>query len=258
MGTSLVRSTADDGVAVLVRDNPPLNVTTLELVRDLHAELTRLVADDRVRVLILAAAGRAFGAGSDIKEFDELIAAGDVVERKMAFENETFSMLADFRCPTIAALAGDAYGGGLELALCCDLVIAEAGAKVGFPEVKLGVLPGSGGAARAVRRIGQTRVNEMILFGDPVAADTACAWGLINAVVEQGKALAVARQWAARLAAGSPVGLEACKRAIRDAVNAPVEVAIAQSLELTRQTYAAADVREGIRAFFAKEQPRFG
>lgn len=243
---------------MLVRDDPPLNLTTLELTRALHAELTRLAADDRVRVLILAAGGRAFGAGSDIKEFDALITAGDLVDRKMAFENETFTMLADFRRPTIAALAGDAYGGGLELALCCDLVIAEAEAKVGFPEVKLGVLPGSGGAARAVRRIGQARVNEMILFGDPVAAETACAWGLINAVVEQGQALAVAQQWAARLAVGSPVALEACKQAIRDAANTPVEVAIARSLELTRQTFAAADIREGVRAFFAKEQPRFG
>jgi enoyl-CoA hydratase len=258
MGTPLVRSTIGDGIAVLIRDNPPLNLTTLELTRALHAELTRLAADDHVRVLILATGSRAFGAGSDIKEFDGLIAAGDVVERKMAFENETFTMLADFPRPTIAALAGDAYGGGLELALCCDMVIAEAGTKVGFPEVKLGVLPGSGGAARAVRRIGQARVNEMILFGDPVGAETACAWGLINAVVEQDQALAVARQWAARLAAGSAVALEACKQAIRDAVNAPVDVAIDRSLELSREAFAAVDVREGVRAFFAKEQPRFG
>lgn len=258
MGMPLVRSTVEDGVAVLARDNPPLNLTTLELTRALHAELTRLAADDHVRVLILTTGGRAFGAGSDIKEFDALIAAGDVVERKMAFENETFTMLADFPRPTIAALAGDAYGGGLELALCCDLVIAEAGVKVGFPEVKLGVLPGSGGAARAVRRIGQARVSEMILFGDPVGAETACAWGLVNAVVDKGQAMVVAQRWAARLAAGSAVALEACKQAIRDAVNAPVDVAIGRSLELTRQTYAAADIREGVRAFFAKEQPRFG
>ncbi|MGH2927548.1 MAG: enoyl-CoA hydratase/isomerase family protein, partial [Solirubrobacteraceae bacterium] len=163
----------------------------------------------------------------------------------------------DFPRPTVAALNGGAYGGGLEIALACDLIIAEAGSSVGFPEVKLGVFPGSGGPARVIRRIGESRAKEFMFFGDPLPVETAHAWGMINKIVEPGAALPTAMEWARRLADGSQFALEVCKRAVTAAANLPADVAIADSLELTREAFAGPDVAEGIRAFFAKEPPTF-
>ena len=140
----LVRVTVEAGVAVLTLDNPPLNVVTLELTRRLRAALDRLAADPAARVLVVTGAGtRAFCAGSDVSEFPSV--ADDVVRKKLAPENEAYSRLDDFPKPTIAALNGLAYGGGLELAVCCDILIAGADVRLALPEVKLGVLPGSGG-----------------------------------------------------------------------------------------------------------------
>ena len=139
---------------MLTLDNPPLNVVTLELTRRLGAALDRLAADPEARALVVTGAGsRAFCAGSDVREFPSV--ANDVVRKKLAPENEAYSRLDDFPKPTIAALNGLAYGGGLELAVCCDILIAGADVRLALPEVKLGVLPGSGGTVRVPRRIGK-------------------------------------------------------------------------------------------------------
>jgi enoyl-CoA hydratase/carnithine racemase len=178
----LVRVTVDAGVAVLTLDNPPLNVVTLELTRRLRAALDRLAADPEARVLIVTGAGsRAFCAGSDVREFPSV--SDDVVRKKLAPENDAYSRVDDFPKPTIAALNGLAYGGGLELAVCCDILIAGADVRLALPEVKLGVLPGSGGTVRVPRRIGEGRAKELMFTGDPIDAETARSWGLVNRVV---------------------------------------------------------------------------
>ena len=168
----LVRVTVEAGVAVLTLDNPPLNLVTLELTRRLRAALDRLAADPAARVLVVTGAGpRAFCAGSDVSEFPSV--QDDVVRKKLAPENEAYSRLDDFPKPTIAALNGLAYGGGLELAVCCDILIAGADVRLALPEVKLGVLPGSGGTVRVPRRIGEGRAKELMFTGDPIDAETA-------------------------------------------------------------------------------------
>ena len=205
----------EDGVAVVTLNNPPLNVVTLELTRQLEATLDRLAADPAARVLVLTGAGeRAFCAGSDIKEFPELAASGEVVDRKMRKENQTYSKLDDFPKPTIAAVAGLAFGGGLELAVCCDLLVVEENARLALPEIKLGVFPGSGGTVRVTRRIGEGRAKEMMFFGEPIDAHTALAWGLVNRVVPPGEALLTACRMAATLAERPNRALQICKRAI--------------------------------------------
>ena len=157
------------------------------MTRELDALVSRLADDPAVRVLVLTGSGtRAFCAGSDVKEFPQV--ADAAVAKKLARENEAYGRIAEFPKPTVAALNGLAFGGGLELAACCDIIIAEAGGSIALPEINLGVFPGSGGTVRVTRRIGEGRAKEMMFLGEPVAVETALAWGLVNRVVPPGEA----------------------------------------------------------------------
>jgi enoyl-CoA hydratase len=252
----LVRVTVDAGVAVLTLDNPPLNVVTLELTRRLRAALDRLAADPAARVLIVTGAGsRAFCAGSDVREFPSV--SDDVVRKKLGPENDAYSRVDDFPKPTIAALNGLAYGGGLELAVCCDILIAEADVRLALPEVKLGVLPGSGGTVRVPRRIGEGRAKELMFTGDPIDAETARSWGLVNRVVPPGQALAAALELARTLAERPNRALQLIKEATDLAQDTPEDEAIQRTLALSEAIFRTEDAREGVRAFFAKEPPRW-
>jgi enoyl-CoA hydratase len=248
----------EDGVALVTLNNPPLNLVTLDLTRQLNALVTRLAADAAVRVMVLTGSGtKAFCAGSDIKEFPRMMAAGAVVPQKLALENEAYGRVDGFPKPTIAALNGLAFGGGLELAVCCDLIVAERGGVVALPEIKLGVFPGSGGPVRVTRRIGEGRAKEMMYFGEPLPVETALAWGLVNRVVPAGQVRAVALDMARELAARPSVALAACKQAVDMAFDMPGGAAVEASLRLSEGVFTSADCREGVRAFFAKEPPRF-
>jgi enoyl-CoA hydratase len=256
MSADLILCRIEDGVAVLTLDNPPLNLVTLELTRALDRMLDRVAGDPAVRALVLTGAGeRAFCAGSDIREFPGV--ADDVVGKKLAAENRAYARLDDFPKPTIAAIAGLAYGGGLELAVCCDLLVVEANARLALPEIKLGVFPGSGGPVRVTRRVGEGRAKEMMYFGEPIEPETALAWGLVNRVVPAGEALITARRMAAALAKGPDKAMQLCKRAIDFSHDVSKNEAIERSLALSAEAFASADCHEGVRAFFEKREPRF-
>ncbi len=256
MPTQSVKSTLDDGVALVTLDNPPLNLVTLEMTRELDALLSRLAVDPAVRVMVLTGSGsRAFCAGSDIKEFLEV--ADAVVPKKLARENAAYSRVAEFPKPTIAALNGIAFGGGLELAACCDLIVAEAGGSIALPEIKLGVFPGSGGTIRVTRRIGEGRAKQLMFFGEPVPVETALAWGLVNRVAPPGAAVETALTMARELAAGPNVALQLCKQSIAMAFDRPEREAVEATLALSDRAFRTADCAEGVRAFFAKQPPRF-
>jgi enoyl-CoA hydratase/carnithine racemase len=247
-----------DGVATVTLNNPPFNLVTLRLTAELDALLDRLAADDGVRVLVLTGSGeRAFCAGSDISEFPDLTEPGVVVERKLVQENATYAKLDHFPKPTIAAISGLAFGGGLELAVCCDLLVVEADARLCLPEIKLGVIPGAGGTFRVTRRVGEGRAKEMMFMGEPIDAATALAWGLVNRVVGKGEAVATAQAMAGQLAERPGVALRACKEAIDLSFETTEEAAIERSLELSGEVFMTDDCKEGFRAFFAKEKPRF-
>ena len=258
MSQDLVRCEVRDGVATMTLDNPPLNLVTLELTRRLGRMIDALAHDDSARVLVLTGAGdRAFCAGSDVAEFTSMMAPGRVVPMKLARENEVYSKLDDFPKPTIAAVGGLAFGGGLELAVCCDLIVVEEHTRLCLPEIKLGVFPGSGGTVRVTRRIGEGRAKEMMFFGEPIDAATALAWGLANRVVARGQSLHTAQAMAAVLAERPNRALRLCKIAVDLSFDTTEDQAVARSLELSDQAFNSADCREGVRAFFAKEKPRF-
>jgi len=258
MTENLILCDVHDGVATVTLNNPPLNLVTLDLTRQLDATLDVLAVDRAVRVMILTGAGdRAFCAGSDLTEFPRMMGRGLVVPNKLGPENVAYSKVDDFPKPTIAAVSGLAFGGGLELAVCCDLIVVDAGTRLCLPEIKLGVFPGSGGTVRVSRRIGEGRAKEMMFFGEPIDAATALSWGLVNRVAPRGESLRVAQEMAAVLATRPSRALQLCKSAVDLAFDTTEDSAITQSLAMSDEAFSTADCKEGVRAFFAKELPRF-
>jgi len=175
----------------------------------------------------------------------------------MGPENDTYSTLASFPKPTIAALNGLAYGGGLELAVCCDFVVATPGVRLALPEIKLGVFPGSGGTVRVTRRVGEARAKQLMFLGEPVDAETALAWGLVDRVVPDGQALVAAQDLARTLGSQPGRALQLCKQAIRLGLDWGEADAVRQTLPLIEEAFHTRDCHEGVRAFFAKESPTF-
>lgn len=245
-----------DGVATLTLDNPPLNLNAMPTLHLLRRYVAQIAGDTRVRCVVVTGAGeRAFCAGSDVHEFQSVM--DDVVARKLRLENEAFDGLAELPVPVIAALNGVALGGGAEIALACDLRIMAAGARIGFPEVKLGVFPGSGGTFRLPRLVGSARAFELLYTGDPIAADDALRIGLVNCVVPQVEVLPAALALAARLAAGPALALSMIRREVRAAEHQSTAQAIAQSLADSDAVFKGLDVVEGVRAFFEKRPAKF-
>lgn len=256
--TATVHCRVEEGVAVLTRSNPPLNVVTRELTAALDAQLQRLAAEPAVRVLIVTGEGdNAFCAGSDIAEFSAWLAPGEIVPQKLARQHRVFGYLADYPKPTVAALNGLTFGGGLEIAVCCDLLVAEEHVRLALPEIKLGVFPGSGGPLRVTRRIGEGRARELMLLGEPISASTALSWGLVNRVVPRGQALNAARELAQRLAQRPPKAYVQCRRAIAQAFDMPAEAALQHSLDASAAAFSAAECAEGVAAFLTKRTPQF-
>ncbi len=177
---------------------------------------------------------------------------------KLLRQNAVFEKLATFPKPVVAAIHGLAYGGGLEIAMCCDLIVAEEDCRFAMPEMRLGVFPSSGGPYRTVRRIGPARTKQLIFLTEPVDAQTAFAWGLIDRVVPKDDVVNSAQALAAEMSKRPPQALSLCKALIGEATRLSTAELISRSLDASDQVFASADCEEGVRAFFAKQEPNFG
>ncbi len=260
MATDLIQVETADGVALVTLNNPPMNLVSLELTRQLSTTVDNLATDKAVRALVLSGANptaRAFCAGSDVKEFPDYMTPGSVLEKKLVYENQTYDKLDDFPKPTIAAVNGLAYGGGLELAVCCDIVIAADNARLALPEIKLGIFPGTGGTYRVPRRVGVGRSKIMMFTGDPVDPETAVDWGLIERAVPVEEVLPVAMELARKIATGPANSLQLCKRAIDESLKSDRHSAIERMLALIDGAFCSDECKEGVRAFLGKEKPQF-
>lgn len=259
MKSDIVRLERFEKVAVLALDNPPLNLVSMELTRQLDRLLQELGQDDGLRALVVTGTGdRAFCAGSDIKEFPSFIERErDALKSKVEPENRMYRRLAEFPVPVIAAVNGVALGGGLELALACDLIVAAENVRLGLPELMLGVFPGSGGTFRLARRVGMARARELIYLAEQIDAQTALAWGLVNRIAPAGEAVSQALALAQKIALCSPQALRLCKRAIAQAFLPDETDATVGFTPLIEQAFLSDDIREGVRAFLARESPRF-
>ena len=237
-------------------ENPPLNLVTVDLTHDLDRALAGIEDDGDVRCVVVTGTGeRAFCAGSDVKEFESL--RGRVGEGKLILEKAVYRRLAKLPVPTIAAIQADALGGGLELALCCDLRVADERSKLGLPEVRLGVMPGSGGTQRLPRVVGLAKAKELILMGEIISASEAARIGLVNRVVPPGRALETAMSMAETIAERGPIAVREAKQALDMAGDMTLDEGLAEELAASERIFSSEDMVEGAQAFFEKRAARF-
>ncbi|WP_456410461.1 enoyl-CoA hydratase/isomerase family protein [Oceanithermus sp.] len=250
-----LRYEVEGGIAWVTFTRPgALNALAADVLREI-AEVTEVIAEDpEVKVAVFTGEGKAFVAGADISEINAL---EDVfVGREFALAGqEVMNHIAALPVPTIAAINGYALGGGLELALACDLRVAAKGAKLGLPEVGLGLIPGFGGTQRLPRLVGVGRAFDLILTGRHVPAEEALQLGLVNRVADD--AVAAARELAQQIMKNSPVALALAKEAVARGSDVPLPEALEIEADLFGMACTTHDMREGTTAFLEKRAPEF-
>jgi enoyl-CoA hydratase/carnithine racemase len=242
-----VRVEVADGIATIRLDRPKMNALNAQVQEEIAAAAAEVTADAAIRAVILYGGERVFAAGADIKEMAGL-GYPQMYERSARLQ-AAFTAVADIPKPVVAAVTGYALGGGLELALCADFRVLGESAKVGQPEILLGVIPGAGGTQRLPRLIGPARAKDLIFTGRHVPAEEALAIGLADTVVPDAEVYQAAREMVARYATGPALALRAAKQA----VDKGLEVSLATGLEIERLQFAALfateDQKSGMRSF---------
>ncbi|MEA2652871.1 MAG: enoyl-CoA hydratase [Chloroflexota bacterium] len=245
-------------VARLELVDPPLNLVTRELLEELDVALATLAAAsaDDVRAVVVSGRGeRAFSAGSHVGEFASQ--RGPAGRERHELESGVGRHLAALPMPTIVAIEGNALGGGLELALCCDIRIASERARLGLPEVRLAVTPGAGGTQRLPRVVGSARARELILTGRVLTASEAERIGLVHEVVPAGEALARAMAIGEEIALRGPLAVREAKRLLDLASEVDLDAGLAAELDASERVFASEDMVEGATAFFDKRDPNY-
>jgi enoyl-CoA hydratase/carnithine racemase len=254
-------STEQDGfVAVVTIDHPPVNALSAPLLEELEAEIDRLDADDSVRAIVLRGAGdRAFVAGADISEFPALReAAAEAQESGSARGIQKLGARMDkARTPFVAAIHGFCLGGGLELAMCCDIRVVSDDAQLGQPEIKLGLIPGGGGTQRLPRLVGLGRALLLNMTGDFIDAQTANDWGLVEKVVSREELLDTATGIAKTISERSPVSIGILRELARTTRDLPLEEGLRREADGFRRCLESEDGAEGVAAFLEKREPQF-
>lgn len=246
-----------DGVVTLIINRPEaLNALNSDVLTELGCALYELEYDSSAKVIIVTGAGeKAFVAGADIKEMLEMSSCEG---HRFALKGQQVMMaLEKMKTPVIAAVNGFALGGGLELALGCDFIYASTKAKVGFPEVTLGIMPGFGGTQNLARLIGQNKANEMIFTGRTITAEKALAWGIVNEVFAPEELLTKAKEAAAAIAGTGLLGVAYAKDSIAHGLNMTKEDGFRYEAALFGVLFASADQKEGMGAFVEKRKPAF-
>lgn len=242
-------------IAEIGLNSGAINLVNKEMLRDFNRVLAEVEAKPAVRCLILHGGNaRAFCAGSDINEFKQL--RQDASEHKILFEDMVLRRLARMAMPTIAAIDGPALGGGLEIALACDLRVCKKGVALGLTESRLGGVAGNG-SVRLTRLVGPARAKELLYTGEPITADQALSWGLVNRVVEDESALDGARQLASTIAARGPLSNRLAKKLVDAAQDVALDAGLSMSTVAQQQIFESEDLHEGVAAFFAKREPEF-
>jgi enoyl-CoA hydratase len=246
-----------DRVAWITLNRPDkLNALNRDVFQQLGVALDRLEASPDAVVGILHGAGRAFAAGADIQDYVDI--SVHAYRAFMDVGRAVSDRIASLRKPVIAAVQGFALGGGFELVLACDLVIASDNSRFGLPETKLGLVPGGGGTQRLPRLVGRMRATELLITGRFLTADEAQSWGIVNEVVPKTDLLERAGALAASVGAQAPEAVSTIKRIVREGADAPLPTALSLEQDATARLIVSEDAHEGIAAFIEKRQPRFG
>jgi enoyl-CoA hydratase len=247
----------EEGIAILKVNRPKvLNALNRATLLEIQRALKELEKDPGVRVLIITGEGeKAFVAGADISEMAPMNPKEALEFSKLG--HETLSLLEDFPCPVIAAVNGYALGGGLELVLACDIILASENARLGLPEVTLGICPGFGGTQRLPRLIGKARAKELIFTGEMIDAKKAYEYGIVNKVVPQDKLLDEAKEIARKIAKNGPLAVRTAKRLVEMGLETSLRNGEAMEMEAWANLFATEDQKEGMKAFLEKRKPEF-
>lgn len=257
MGT-FITTEHEGAVALVTIDNPPMNALSAALVEELEEEIGRLDGDPETRAIVLRGAGeRAFVAGADIKEFPALREAGGNEGGAARGLHSVGRRMDAAHTPFVAAINGYCLGGGLELAMCCDVRICADNAHLGQPEIKLGLIPGGGGTQRLPRLIGVGRANLLNLSGEFIDAETAYAWGLVEKVVPADELISAATAVAASFAAVSPHAVSVVRELARTTRDLSLEEGLRREADAFRRCLLSEDGQEGVAAFVEKRAPQF-
>ncbi len=247
-----VNSNIEKHIALVQLNRPKeLNALNLQLMGELRDSLHMLDGDDKVRVIIITGNEKAFAAGADIKQ----MADKSTIDMLRTDQFSTWDQIRKTKKPVIAAVSGFALGGGCELSMTCDIIVASETAKFGQPEIKIGVMPGAGGTQRLTKAIGKARAMEMVLTGKFISADEALHYGLINKVVPIEMYMEATLEIARQIATMSPIAAQLAK----EAVNRSFETHLDEGLTFERKnfylTFSSEDQKEGMQAFIEKRKP---
>ena len=246
-----------EAVALVTIDNPPMNALSSALLEELETEIDALDADEGVRAIVLRGGGeRAFVAGADIKEFPTLRESAGEGGSARGIQKVGHRMDAS-RTPFVAAIHGYCLGGGLELAMCCDIRICSDDATLGQPEIQLGLIPGGGGTQRLPRLVGHGRAMYLNLTGNFLDAETAYAWGLVEQVVPAGQLDEATFAIADRIAARSPHAVAVLRELARTTRDLPLEEGLRREADGFVRCLRSEDGAEGVAAFIEKRPPTF-
>jgi enoyl-CoA hydratase/carnithine racemase len=252
----LVRLDVDDaGVGTIRLDRPPMNAIDEQVVRGIRQAAEESSARDDVRAVVLYGGEKLFAAGADVKMMAGM--SPSQVKPMITAMQDAFSVVEEIPKVTIAAITGYCLGGGCELAMCADFRFAAEDAKLGQPEIKLGIMPGAGGTQRLPRLVGPSRAKDLIYSGRMFSAEEAARIGLVDQVHPASDVYAKAVEAAARYAGGPTVALRAAKVAINWGARGDVRTGLVIERETFADLFSSEDQREGMRAFADKEEPRF-
>ncbi len=243
------------GPVVLLTLNRPevLNALSSDLMEELSKRLTALDQDNQVRAVVITGNERAFAAGADIQELSGNTAVSMLNSRQIT----RWEAIKKFSKPIIAAVAGWALGGGMELVMASDMVIAGDNARFGQPEIKIGVMPGAGGTQRLTKAVGKARAMEMVLTGRTITAEEALAMGLINRVVAKEEVVHRALELAEEIAKMPPIAVKLAKESVLTALDTPLDVGLTHERRLFSLLFSSEDQKEGMAAFLEKRPPEF-
>lgn len=241
-------------VALIELNRPKeLNALNIRLMEELRDALVQLDANSKVRAIIITGNEKAFAAGADIKEMAGKSAVDMLIEDRFT----AWDQIRKTKKPMIAAVSGFALGGGCELAMTCDMIVASESAKFGQPEIKIGVIPGAGGTQRLTKAIGKARAMEMVLTGKMITADEALSFGLINKVVPVESYMQAALSLAAEIAQMSPVAVQLGKEAVNRSYETHLDEGLVHERKNFYLTFATQDQTEGMQAFVEKRPPKY-
>lgn len=244
-----------DGFVATVQLNRPavLNALNLETMNELVGTLESLDNDDTVRAIVLAGSEKAFAAGADIKE----MASASAIDMLYRDQFTKWDRIRKIKKPLIAAVSGFALGGGCELMMHCDIIIASETARIGQPEINIGVMPGAGGTQRLTRAVGKGLAMEMVLTGKFITGEEACAAGLVNKVVPVEFYLEEAQRLAKEIASRPPVAVRLAKEAVLKSFDTTIEMGLEFERKNFYLLFASDDMKEGMAAFIEKRKPEW-